>query len=378
MRISFYAPMKPPDHSVPSGDRTMARLIIAALERAGHDVVVASRFRSWDSGHERRQARLGALGARLANRALRQIERDPGRRPSLWFTYHLFHKAPDYLGPRVAAALGVPYVVAEASYAAKHGGAGGNPAVAAALARADAVIGLNRADRAGVLPLLAHPTRWIDLPPFIDTAPWRAARRERDRARHLVAERHNLDAEAPWLIAVAMMRRGDKLRSYTTLAAGLARLLPRRWQLLVAGAGPAQAEVHALFAPFAGRIAWLGELTPPTLATVLAASDIFVWPAVNEAYGLALLEAQATGLAAVVGAAGGIPDIVADGVTGRLVPSGDADAFAAALAPLLEDRALSRRWGEAAAERMARVHDLAPAAERLDAIVQSLVQRRTQ
>jgi glycosyltransferase involved in cell wall biosynthesis len=376
MRIAFHAPMKPPDHPVPSGDRAMARLVIAALERAGHDVVLASRFRSWDPGHERRQARLAALGARLANRALRQIERDPRRRPSLWFTYHLYHKAPDYLGPRVATALGIPYVVAEASYAAKHGDAGANAAVAGALARADAVLGLNRADRAGVLPLLAHPTRWIDLPPFIDTAPWRAARRERDSARRLFAERHNLNAEAPWLIAVAMMRRGDKLRSYTTLAAGLTRHLPRAWQLLVAGAGPAQTDVHALFAPFAGRVAWLGELTPPTLAAALAASDIFVWPAVNEAYGLALLEAQATGVAAVVGAAGGIPDVIADGVTGRLVPPGNTEAFAAALAPLLDHPALSRRWGEAAAERMARVHDLAPAAERLDAIVQRLARGR--
>jgi glycosyltransferase involved in cell wall biosynthesis len=376
MRIAFYAPMKPPDHPVPSGDRTMARLLITALTRAGHDVLLASRFRSWDAGDERRQTRLAALGARLADRLARQISRDPAQRPSLWFTYHLYHKAPDYLGPRIAATLAIPYVVAEGSYAAKRGDAGANAAVAAALARADAVIGLNRADRAGVLPLLAAPTRWLEFPPFIETGPWRAARRERDGTRRLLAERHNLDATAPWLIAVAMMRGGDKLRSYATLAAALTRLVTRRWQLLVAGAGPAQAEVRALFAPFAGRIGWLGELTPPTLAAALAASDIFVWPAVNEAYGLALIEAQAAGLAAVVGAAGGIPDVVANGVTGRLAATGDADAFAAALAPLLDDPDLARRWGDAAAERMARLHDLAPAADRLGAIVRSLERRR--
>ena len=38
MRIAFYAPMKPPNHPVPSGDRTMARLMMAALELAGHEV----------------------------------------------------------------------------------------------------------------------------------------------------------------------------------------------------------------------------------------------------------------------------------------------------------------------------------------------------
>jgi glycosyltransferase involved in cell wall biosynthesis len=376
MRIAFYAPMKSPDHPVPSGDRTMARLIIAALARAGHEVAVASRFRSWEPCDEWRQARLAALGARLADRALREMAHTPERRPALWFTYHLYHKAPDHLGPRIAAALGIPYVVAEASYAAKHGNEGGNAAVAAALRHADAVIGLNRADRAGVLPLLADPARWIEFPPFIETAPWRAARRERDAVRRLLAERHNLDIKAPWLIAVAMMRRGDKLRSYAALATALTMLPPRRWQLLIAGAGPAEAEVRALFAPLAGRVAWLGELAPPALAAALAAADLFLWPAVNEAYGLALLEAQAAGLAAVVGATGGIPDIVADGVTGRLVAPGDAAAFAAALAPLLEDPAPFRRWGDAAAERMARVHDLAPAADRLDAIVRSLVQRR--
>jgi len=39
--------------------------------------------------------------------------------PALWFTYHLYHKAPDHIGPVVARQLGIPYVLAEASYAAK-------------------------------------------------------------------------------------------------------------------------------------------------------------------------------------------------------------------------------------------------------------------
>ena len=47
MRIAFTAPMKPLDDPVPSGDRTMGRLIVKGLEQAGHDVRIASRFRSW-------------------------------------------------------------------------------------------------------------------------------------------------------------------------------------------------------------------------------------------------------------------------------------------------------------------------------------------
>ena len=50
MRVAFYAPLKPPDHAVPSGDRRMARLLMAALERAGHRVILASRLRAFE-GH---------------------------------------------------------------------------------------------------------------------------------------------------------------------------------------------------------------------------------------------------------------------------------------------------------------------------------------
>src|SRR5437868_734111 len=120
MRIAFYAPLKPPHHPVPSGDRTMARLLIAALEQAGHTVEVAALLRSRDGcGDPARQARLRRLGARLAARYVRRRGGDAAPRPELWFTYHLYYKAPDWLGPAVADALAIPYVVAEASLAAK-------------------------------------------------------------------------------------------------------------------------------------------------------------------------------------------------------------------------------------------------------------------
>jgi glycosyltransferase involved in cell wall biosynthesis len=377
MRIAFYAPMKPPDHPVPSGDRTMARLLMSALGRAGHTVDLASRLRSWDgSGDAIRQARLGTLGERLADRFFRRVERDPARRPVLWLTYHLYHKAPDWLGPRVAEALAIPYVVVEASYAAKRDAGAwraGNVAVADALRLADAVVGLNPADRPGVLPLLASRQRWIDLPPFVTVAPWAEARGNRPRHRQALASRFDLDPGVPWLVAVAMMRAGDKLRSYRALAAALARLGDLPWRLLVVGDGPAHDAVMYSFAPIAHRIAWLGEVAPAALAPVLAAADVFVWPAINEAFGLALLEAQAAGLPAVAGRAGGIPEIVADGVTGRLVAPDDPVAFAAALAPLLRDPALRQRCGTAAAERTARVHDIGAAARELDALITRLV-----
>ena len=119
MRVAFYAPLKPPDHPVPSGDRRMARLLIQALGLAGHEVEIAARLRSWHAHPDpARQARLEGIGQALAERLLRRYRARPATaRPRAWLTYHLYYKAPDWIGPRVAAGLDIPYLLAEASLA---------------------------------------------------------------------------------------------------------------------------------------------------------------------------------------------------------------------------------------------------------------------
>src|SRR5882724_6743117 len=206
MRIAFYAPLKPPDHPVASGDRAMARALIAALERGGHAVTLAAHFRSYDSGDARRQARLREEGRKIAHRYLRKIERG-AQPPELWFTYHLYHKAPDWLGPLVSERLGIPYVVAEASYAPKQAGGPwdlGHRAVEEAIRRAALVLQPNPADAECVLPLLDAPERMVLLRPFIDTAPFRAP--DRGESRAAIGAMLGLDEAALWLAAVGMMR----------------------------------------------------------------------------------------------------------------------------------------------------------------------------
>jgi glycosyltransferase involved in cell wall biosynthesis len=377
MRIAFYAPLKPPDHPVPSGDRRMARLLMTALAAAGQEPVLAARLRSRDgAGDPERQARLSALGARLAERYLRRVAARPSLRPDLWLTYHLYYKAPDWIGPRVASALRIPYVVAEASLARKRSGGRwdlGHRATVDALQRADRVIGLNSADREGVLEALAGPERWTALPPFLDTAPFEAAVAARPSARAQLAERWQLDPALPWLTTVAMMRADVKLDSYRLLGAALARCLDRPFQLLIAGDGPARAQVAAALAPLGARARLVGCLDEGAVPALLAASDLYVWPAIGEAYGLAILEAQAAGLSVVAGRSGGIGDIVADGTTGTLTPAGDIAAFAAATAALLDDPERRARMGGAARRKVAASHDLATAARRLDAVLRELV-----
>ncbi len=370
MRVAFYAPLKPPDHPVPSGDRLLAELFQAALRRAGHEVELACRLRSRDPrGDPARQERLRSLGARLAARyAARCLRRRPGQRPELWFTYHLYYKAPDWVGPAAARRLRIPYVAAEASVANKRAGgpwAAGHEATLAALEQAAAVIALNPAD----LPGLPQVRRLHNLAPFADLAPFRAAAAERERHRADLAKACGLDPARPWLLTVAMMRPGDKLASYRALAEALAGLTDLPWQLLVVGDGAAHAEVEAAFGAISrDRLRFLGERPAAALPAIYAAADLYAWPAVNEAFGMALLEAQGSGLPVIAGRYGGVPAVVAESRGGLLTPPGDTAAFAAALRALIGDPerrdVLRAGAGEAAA-----AHDLGAAADALDAVL---------
>ncbi|MFQ5775445.1 MAG: glycosyltransferase family 4 protein [Kiloniellaceae bacterium] len=379
MRVAYYAPLKPPDHPVPSGDRRMARLLAEALRRAGHEVELASRLRSRDdAGDPARQARIARLGAALAERLVRRYRAAAaGARPRAWLTYHAYYKAPDWIGPRVSEALGIPYVLAEASLAPKRADgpwALGHRATLEALERARMVIALNPAD----VPCLPDRHRVEVLAPFLDPAPFRAAAARREAARAGLATAHGLDPARPWLLAVAMMRPGDKLASYRLLAEALRRAGDlsgeSHWHLLIAGDGPARDEVAAAFAWVpAHRVLFLGARDGDDLPGVYAACDLLAWPALNEAYGMALLEAQAAGLPVLAGAAGGVAAVVRDGTTGVLVPPGDSGAFATALRDLLAAPARRRSMGAAALAAVAAGHDLDRAARRLDATLRRAV-----
>ncbi len=366
MRIAFYAPLKPPDHPTPSGDRRVARLLLDALPLAGHRPVIASRLRAYDgAGDTLRQARLRRIGGHAAARLLRGWRRNPNAAPDLWFTYHLYYKAPDWLGPAISQALGIPYVVAEASVAPKRAGGGwdiGHRAVKEALRRADAVLALNPADRECVLPLRRDPQRWVALPPFLDAERYRPHR--------------GGPAAPPRLIAVAMMRDGDKLASYRLLGKALSRLLYLPWSLDIIGDGPARREVMAALAPLGSRVVYRGVLDDAAIAAALAEADLFVWPAINEAFGMALLEAQASGLPVVAGASAGVGTIVAAGASGLLAPSGDSAGFAAAVRRLIEDGAARAAMGRAARAKVMREHDLPTAAVRLAAVIERLQRER--
>jgi len=366
--VAFYAPLKSPDHPSPSGDRTMARLLMKALERGGFKPALASDLRTFEkTGDLASQERIRQDSLAEADRLVRHYGSLPREdRPLLWFTYHVYYKAPDWIGPRVADALGIPYAVAEGSRASKRASgpwALGHEGAEAALDRADAVFVMTAADREALEARKPDRQMLVDLPPFLDAAEWPDAAAACDSTGGDLR-----------LLAVAMMRMGDKLASYRLLAAALQRIPHRSWTLDIVGDGEARGEVEDLFRTFGRRVRFHGQVeSRAALRALYAGADLFVWPAVNEAYGMALLEAQLFGCPVVAGAYGGVASVIEDGRTGVLTLPGDAGAFAQAVEALLADAGWRRRCATAARRFVTEERDLDRAAARLHTALAALV-----
>lgn len=365
MRVLVLCPLKPPDHPVASGERTVARLLMRALETAGQTPELASRLRMLvRDGNPLHMAELAAEAAMEADRIIAAERGRPAEdRAGAVFTYHCFYKAPDVIGPRVADALGLPYVVAEGSRAPKRATglfAEGHRLAEAALDRADAILVMNEADRE-MLELARPPHQALPtFPPFIDLAAWPEPPPRAPK-------------EVPSLLAVAMMRAGDKLASYEILARALSRCADRPWTLAVVGDGPAGGVVRSLMAPFGERVTFSGHAEyGPALARHYAEADLLLWPAVNEAFGMVFLEAGSQSCPSLAGDYGGVRAMVRDGETGRVVPGGDAEAFAAALRIMLADRNGLARLGRQARNFVERERGLEAAAERLGRLFATL------
>lgn len=333
MPVAFYAPMKPPDHPTPSGDRTIANNLLAALEQAGMAPRLASRLRILDGAGD------AAIQDDLAEQASAEVARLVARRADgarLWLTYHSHYKAPDLIGPAVARALKLPYAIVEPSLAPRRR-QGPWAAFAAAnegaIAAADRLFWTTARDEPA-LTAAGHAARMTRLRPFLDPGA--------EPARLGAAARQPLA-----LLTVAMMRAGDKLESYRRLARGLRRL-SQPCNLDIVGDGPQRGEVEALFAPFdrfGHTVRFLGAAAAPTVRTAMESADLFVWPGVGEGVGLVWLEAQAAGLPVVAEDGPAARDVVH---TGRLAEPGIAEAFAAAVAAAAEDRAALSRTARAA------------------------------
>jgi glycosyltransferase involved in cell wall biosynthesis len=324
---------------------------------------LASRFRSYVSVPGETGLAETAEGERTRIRLAWYALAAP-ERPQAWLTYHPYYKAPDLIGPAIAARFAIPYVTLEASFAGKRdrdAWADLQAVVKAGVRAAALNFCFTAEDRQG-LSQIVGPDRLGDLAPFIDPEPFLAPPSIRDPKGPVR------------LVTVAMMRGGVKLASYEMLGRALSLIADEPWTLTIVGDGPQRPAVAAAFASLPdSRLRWAGELELPAVAAQLAASDIFVWPGTGEAYGIAFLEAQAAGLVVVAQAAAGVPTVVRHGVTGLLTPPGDDAAYSAAIAQLIGDAPLRCRLGGAARRFVTEDRSLSAAASRLGLLLAPLL-----
>jgi glycosyltransferase involved in cell wall biosynthesis len=146
-------------------------------------------------------------------------------------------------------------------------------------------------------------------------------------------------------------------------------------QVLVVGRGPLESELRREAVRFgvADLVRFLGARGD--VRRVLAASDVLAAPSLSEGFGLAVVEAMASGLPCVATRTGGLAEIVEDGVSGFLVPPRDVAALADTVECLLGDRALRARFGERARAVAERRYDVRDTARRLEELYDAVLQQ---
>jgi L-malate glycosyltransferase len=136
---------------------------------------------------------------------------------------------------------------------------------------------------------------------------------------------------------VSNFREVKRVKDVVRVFARIRRAMPAT--LIMVGDGPdrVDAESEARDLGVAGDVRFLGRLD--TVASLLQASDLFVLPSQTESFGLAALEAMACGSPVVASRAGGIPEVIDDGVSGILEPVGSVEAMGRRAVELLRSEA---------------------------------------
>jgi glycosyltransferase involved in cell wall biosynthesis len=261
------------------------------------------------------------------------LARRLGRGPSVLFTEHGRH-FPDYPRPKRIVANRL------------------------LLGHRDRVVGVGGAVREALIRNEGIPPdrvevvyNGVDLTPFIEAAG--AAGRERAR-REL--------GLGPDALVISMVARLDALKDHATAIRALGRVAgghPDAYLVLI-GEGPERDPIveEVRRRGLDGRVRLLGLRTD--VARLLPAADLALLTSVSEGIPLTLIEAMAAGLPVVATRVGGVGEVVAEGVTGRLAASGDDAALADAILQLAADPALRDRLGRAGRERAAALFSEAP------------------
>jgi len=189
-----------------------------------------------------------------------------------------------------------------------------------ALARAQVVTATSHYLASAAAPYLARGKAAVVVPFGIDTTRFQPGPGPRAFPPLIVCNKHLEEAYGP-----------------DVLLAALDLLPPLRWQLELLGSGSWEARIQSQVAAgrWRDRIRLLGAVAPDVVAERLKAATLAVYPSRRESFGVATLEAEATGVPVVATTVGGLPEVVADGLTGWLVPPDDPAALAGAMTKIL-------------------------------------------
>ncbi|MBF0624388.1 MAG: TIGR03088 family PEP-CTERM/XrtA system glycosyltransferase [Magnetococcales bacterium] len=199
-----------------------------------------------------------------------------------------------------------------------------------------------------------------------------------------------VDAALPWpgflppgAFLIITVGRFWPVKDQANLLRAFARLLQNSrpgqppCRLLLVGGGLLEGELTALAGELqvreSVRLAGYQEDVPG----LLARAHLFVLPSLAEGMPLTVLEAMAAGLAVVATRVGGVPDLVVEGETGTLVPPGDPDALAVAMAGYVADPALARRQGARGRQRVEELFSLEEMVAHYDRLYDELVRGET-
>jgi glycosyltransferase involved in cell wall biosynthesis len=169
------------------------------------------------------------------------------------------------------------------------------------------------------------------------------------------APKARLEGDPPTIVTVGRLAAP---KDFVTLVRALGRLEPGSFRALIVGDGPDRASVEVEIDRLGLRdaVTLLGERQD--VPALLAESDVFVLSSLSEGMPISILEAMAAGLPLVASRVGGVPELVVDGETGLLVPPGDPEALAEALARIVAEPGLRRRLGQTSLDRAVERFDL--------------------
>ena len=168
-----------------------------------------------------------------------------------------------------------------------------------------------------------------------------------DRARYGPALRPQFGADRKILMHVSNFRPVKRVRDVVGIFAQVSREMPA--VLVMVGDGPDRvvAEAEARRLGVERDVHFLGKID--VVAPLLAEADLFLLPTQNESFGLSALEALASGVPVVGSRAGGLVEVVREGITGVLCPVGDVETMAAGALGILSDRDRWQHMSDAAA-----------------------------